>query len=81
MFMQRRSHFDKSEKWAYFVSWCVVGSPSFLRGTTRGLFRHQCVISILFNIYLIHFLPPPPPHSLTYDLPPFFVTPSPRYRD
>jgi hypothetical protein len=40
MFMQRRSQFDKSEKWAYlayFVSWCVVGSPSFLRGTTRGL--------------------------------------------
>jgi hypothetical protein len=38
MFMQRRSQFDKSEKWAYFVSWCVVGSPSFLQGTTRGLY-------------------------------------------
>jgi hypothetical protein len=37
MFLQRRSQFDKSEKWAYFVSWCVVGGPSFLRGTTRGL--------------------------------------------
>jgi hypothetical protein len=37
MFMQRRSQLDKSEKWAYFVSWCVVGSPSFLRGTARGL--------------------------------------------
>jgi hypothetical protein len=37
MFMQRWSQFDKSEKWAYFVSWCVVGGPSFLRGTTRGL--------------------------------------------
>jgi hypothetical protein len=35
--MQRRSQFDKSEKWAYFVSWCVVGGPSFLRGTARGL--------------------------------------------
>ena len=37
MFMLRRSQFDKSEKWAYlayFVSCCVVGSPSFLRGTS-----------------------------------------------
>ena len=41
MFMQRRSHFDKSEKWAYFVSCCVVGSPSFLRGTTRGLLYNR----------------------------------------
>jgi hypothetical protein len=37
MFMQKRSQFDKSEKWACFVSWCVVDGPSFLRGTTRGL--------------------------------------------
>ena len=29
MYMQRRSQLDKSEKWAYFVSWCIVGSPSF----------------------------------------------------
>ena len=25
-----RSQLDKSEKWAYFVSWCVVIGPSFL---------------------------------------------------
>ena len=48
MFMQRRSQFDKSEKRAYFVSWCVVGGPSFLRGTTRGL--HQPPINQNFEL-------------------------------
>jgi hypothetical protein len=37
MFMQRRSQLDTSEKWAYFVSWCVVGGPSFLPRAARGL--------------------------------------------
>jgi hypothetical protein len=37
MFMQMRNQLDKNQKWAYFVSWCVVGGPSFLRGTARGL--------------------------------------------
>jgi hypothetical protein len=30
MFMQRLSQLDMSEKWAYFVCWCVLGGPSFL---------------------------------------------------
>jgi hypothetical protein len=35
--MQRQIRLDKSEKWAYFISWCVVGGLSFLLGTAHGL--------------------------------------------
>jgi hypothetical protein len=61
MFMQKRSQFDKSEKWAYlayFVSWCVVGSPSFLRrdySRSNYLYAKFHLISVNNNWAMLQF--------------------------
>jgi hypothetical protein len=50
-FMPMRSKHDKSKKWAYFVSWCVVGRPSFpLRDCSESILKvHISVLCIDIN--------------------------------